>query len=421
MDYGQGGGWSGPSQRRAAGSSNPLEAAMQSFQTARSGGELSGRYAPQRIQVLPDEDAQFAAQLAADPNIVGPGDERLSPDASPEEAMRYATQPRSFQVGGRPYQRDPRIGLGLELARAQQARGVQEQGQADQATRQQQMQDQRVERLVAAGYSQKEATRQVFGGARTVAEEQELVNTRSADQLAKDKLIQSDISERASARDAARSNLQQLLERSRSGDRNASRQLAAQKALLGDATRAHSAAMKARTANALGGVDLGDAALDPEDVKLNAAVDDQLNDVQSTEAARQGAIAGIKRASNSGQPGADGVSDTDAAAFLGVRQPTTLNDGSTGSVTADPMAKYHRAFQRGALPRQTGPGQGLPTAPKPLEDHQHAAATTDPGYRAWLMNKGYDVSNVPNPDEQNDQQDDDAQDFSQGDDQAAAY
>ena len=422
INYGSGGGWSGPSQaRRGIAPFSPIEQAFQSARAARSTGPVPA--AGGRMQVLPDQDAEIQAQLAEDPSIIGPGDPRLDSDATPEEAMQFATQPRSFTIGGRPYQRDPRLALGLELARAQQARGVQNQEAVDQGQRAQAAQDARVQRLVDSGYSKKEATRQVFGGPQTVAEQQELINTRSTDALAKDKQLQGEIGQRQQAAQAARSTLQQLLERSRSGDRQASRQLVAQKAILADATRAHTAALKARTSNALGGTDLGDPSMDPEDIKLNAAVDEHLNDVQSSEAARRGAIAGIARAGASNAPGATNISDTDAAAFLGVRQPGQLNDGAAGSVAADPMAKYHRAFQKGTLPHQTGPGQGLPPAPKPLEDHMHDPASTDQGYRAWLQQKGYDVSGVPraaapaSPPNPDDQQQDFQQD--ENDDQGA--
>jgi hypothetical protein len=401
MVGGYGSGFTGPG-RDYRPAEPVLRQALGSIQSARAGGG--------RSSVRPhagggggdggDPDEALEAQLARTPNIVGPGSPRLDPDADENEIVRYATQPREFSVGGRPYQIDPRIGLGLELARQRQTQGVQMQTAANAQQLKQQEMEARVERLKAAGYAEKEAIRQVFGGPRTVEEEQQLVNTRSADQLEKDKFIQSQISARAEAAAGARASLQETLQRARSGDKNAAMQLRAQKYLLDDATKAHAAAVKARQFNALG-TDLGDPAMDPGDAALNAAVDETLNDLQSSEAARQGAIAGIRKGATAGAPGTAGVSDDDAAAFIGVRQPTTLNDASTGSVTADPMAKYHRAFQKGTLPGQTGPGAGL--APKPamksLAPDQHKAASSDTAYKAWLQGKGYDVSGVPHPDD----------------------
>ncbi len=407
--YAQGGGWSGPErQYQGIPQFSPIIQAMQDAQRARAaadqpgGGGGGGR----AIQVSEDPDtaqeAFWAQQATHNPDIVGPGQSRLSSDASPSEWERAATQPRSFQVGGRPYQIDPRMGLGLELAKQRQARSGQVQVQADESQIRQRESEARVQRLVGAGYSQKEAVRQVFGGPRTVAEEQEVINTRSADQLSRDKMIQGEISARAAAAQGARAGLSTLLERSRSGDRNASRQLRAQQMLFQDATRAHADALKARTSNALG-ADVGAPAMDPADAQLQAAVNEHLDDVQSTEAARQGAIAGVAKAASAGAPGADNISDKDAAAFLGVRHPAVLNDGSS-PVAGDPMAKWHRGFSRGVLPGQTGAGQGLKPAPKPLEEHMHAPAASDPAYRQWLQGKGYDVSTVKPP--QDDQQDD---------------
>ena len=345
-----------------------------------------------------DPEEALEAQLARTPNIVPPGSPRLDPDADDDAIVKFATQPRDFQVGGRPYQLDPRIGLGLELARQRMAHGAQLQESVDQGQLKQQENQARVERLKAAGYPEKEAVRQVFGGPRTVEEEQQLVNTRSAAQLEKDQYIQGEITTRAQAAAAARAALSATLERARSGDRNAALELRKQKYLLDDATRAHAAAVKARQFNALG-TDLGDPTEDPGDAALRAAVDETLNDVQSTEAARQGALAGVRTAGNSGAPAATGIDDASAAAFLGVRAPLPLNDASAGSVTADPMAKYHRAFNAGRLPGQTGPGQGLRPTAKPLAPDQHKAAASDTAYKAWLQNKGYDVSGVPHPDD----------------------
>lgn len=402
VGYGSGG-FSGPARDYRPGEP-ALRLAFASTLSARAGGGLGGSGSVRaaggsRGGDGEDPEEALQAQLLRTPNIVGPGSPRLDPDADEDAIVKYATQPREFSVGGTPYQIDPRIGLGLELARQRMARSGQVQAAASESQIKQQEQQSRVDRLVAAGYSQSEATRQVFGGPRTVNEEQQLVDARSADQLKKDQFIQGEITTRAQAAAAARAALQDTLQRARSGDRNAALQLRAQKYLLDDATKAHAAAVKARQFNALG-TDLGDAAMDPGDAALNAAVDETLNDVQSTEAARQGAVAGIRRAATAGAPGADGVSDADAQAFLGVRQPQTLNDASTGSVTADPMAKYHRAFNRGALPGQTGPGQGLRPSMKALAPDQHKAAASDTAYKAWLQNKGYDVSGVPHPDDQ---------------------
>ena len=413
--YGGGGGWSGPDREyRGIGQFDPIGEAMRSMQAARAnepqGGGGGGR--PIQVTQAPDDqqESEWAMAAAKDPNIIGPGQQRLDPDATPEQAMRFATQPRSFQVGGRPYQIDPRMSLGLELAREKQARGVQVEGEVAQSNIRQQADEARVRRLVAAGYKESEATRQVFGGPRTVAEEQEIINTRSADQLARDKMIQGEISARGEAARTARANLSTLLERSRSGDRNASRQLRAQQMLFQDATRAQQDALKSRTANALGGLDMGAPGMDPADAQLEAAVNAHLDDVQSMSAAQHGAVAGIAKAATTGAPGADGVSDADAAAFLGVRAPQPLNDGSS-PVAGDPMAKYHRAFKRGALPGQAGPGRGLKPAPKPLEDHMTGPASTDPGYRTWLMSKGYDVSKVAAPSGTSAPPDDEEQEF----------
>lgn len=334
---------------------------------------------------------QFEA--AQTPGILGPGDR--GPDSNSVASLESAAmQPRHFTHGGEPYQFDPRVALGQELVKQQAARSGQEAAQTHGAMLDQQALDARVKRLVLSGYSEKEATRQVMGGPRTVQEEREIINTRSSAQLERDKTIQGDITARAQAAQNARLNVSMLLERSRSGDRQATRQLRAAQIMLQDATRSHAEAVRARQFNALG-VDTGASPVDPEDAQLDAAIGAHLDDVQSTEAARRAAVAGVARAGATGAPGASGISDDESAAFLGIRTPAVHND-ATGAMgasleAADPMAKYHKAFQAGTLLRQTGPGQGLAPAKRPLEAHQHEPAAKDPGYAAWLQQKGYDV------------------------------
>jgi hypothetical protein len=397
MDFGHG--WSAPEPRRLPQANPMLLNALHAAHAARRGGGGGGR-----VTQAPSDEPSLgeAIDAAKTPGVLGPGDFGPDSDASESDLEQAAMQPRSFMVGGRPYQYDPRLALAQELAKQRAIRGVdndatQQQQQNTQQNQRAAQQD-RIERLIQAGYSPKEATRQVLGGARTVDEETQLINARGQVQLTQHQAIQKEIDARASQAQDARANLAAALERSKSGDRQASLDLRKNQILLADATRAHAAALKAQQAN-MGVPDMGDPTMDPGDAALNAAVDQRLDDVQSTEAARQGAIAGVRKAGNTGAAGAADISDRDAAAFLGVRQPAALDDASGGSVQADPMAKYHAAFQKGTLPGQTGPGQGLAPSGKALAPDQHSNAASDPAYKAWLESKGYDVSGVPHPDD----------------------
>ncbi len=403
-----GGGWSGPSRDFLSIYRSPLQEHLASFQGARYGGSPStargaGAHVSGAGSEFSGDDGGVPSNLFGQPGILPPGEIPLSDDASQDEIIKRAMTPQSYTVHGDTWHFDPRLALGRQLGAMQATRAVNMQGQQDQQMLEQKAQQDRVNRLVQAGYSQKDAVRQVFGGARTVDEERSLIDARSADQLQKNQVLQTAIATRQAAAQKARADLQTTLEASRSGDRQATLRLRAMQSILNDAERAHSAAVKEQQRNALG-YDLGDTT-DPGNAQLNAAIDQHLSDVQSTEAGRRGAVAGLSTIANGGGPGATNISPRDAAAFLGVREPLTTSDGTTNAV--DPMGKYHTAFQRGTLPNQMGPGEGLKPSntPKPLSDQQHQDASSDADYRAWLMGKGYDVSKVPRPDDEEESQD----------------
>lgn len=405
------GGWSGPSRDFSSVYRSPLQEHLASFQGARYGGSPStargaGAHVSGGGAEFSGDDSGIPSNLFGQPGILPPGEIPLSDDASQDEIIKRAMAPQSYTVHGDTWHFDPRLALGRQLGAMQATRAVNVQGAQDQQMLEQRAQQARVDRLVQAGFSQKDAVRQVFGGARTVDEERSLIDARSSDQLQKNQVLQQAIATRQAAAQKARADLQTTLEASRSGDRQATLRLRAMQSILNDAERAHAAAVKEQQRNALG-YDLGDTT-DPGNAQLNAAIDQHLEDVQSTSAARRGAVAGLSTIANSGGPGAANISSRDAAAFLGVREPLTTSDGTTAAV--DPMGSVHRAFSRGTLPNQAGPGEGLKPAfrggtPKPLSDQQHQDASSDADYRAWLMGKGYDVSKVPRPDDEEQSQD----------------
>lgn len=237
---------------------------------------MGGRYMPTlaprtdllRTQRAIQADAEeFDARAAMDPSIRrrGPAlthmpsyDAPVSPYASPGELERTAMQPRRFNRSGRSYEYDPRLGSALDMA---QQRSRAELNFEMQRTRPAGLDlaadDQRVQRLIDAGYDEKEATRQVFGrGGASVDEQKELIEARGSQQMERDQALQGLIRERQMAAQEARAAVQQLLERSRSGDKGADRELRGALSLLDSADREHAASLRARQTNAFG-IDLG--------------------------------------------------------------------------------------------------------------------------------------------------------------------
>lgn len=371
---------------------DPVSYALEEEQRSRAS---LGSGAPMRIDTSlldrdrADQDAtdRFEATVASTPGYSS-GSSGLSDGSTPDDWQRVALQPKSFRrggFGGKDYTYDPRVALGTELARAAAERQQVTSAAPAEAEAKMAGEDARVRRLVQAGYSQKDAARQVYGGPRTVAEEQELLRTRSGDQMARDRMIQDQINTRQEDEQAARRELQTLLERSRSGDRESTLKLRQAQILLQQKNTEYKEAQRNQFINALGVPPAGGAASDAD---LHGQVDQHLSQVTSIEQGRKAAVDGVKTALTKAQPGAGG-----AAAGAGTAAaPTFVSDDDIESVIGGKVAPRAPA-PVGAS--STATGAAPKASAKPMSPQQAAQAAKDPGYKAWLASKGYDVSKVP--------------------------
>lgn len=377
--------YSGPSRDfRAIPRFDPLAAALDDERATQQ--EAAGRPPARFDTSLADRDAaaqrseddRFQQTVATTPGLSLSGD---TPDlgSNPASWESAAMAPKRFRhggFGGQEVTYDPRVALGTELARARAERTSAAEDAPAMANAKLAEADARVQRLVQSGYSPKEAARQVHGGARTVSEERELLQTRSGDQMARDQFIQGEISKRQSAETEARSHVQMLLERSRAGDRSATLELRRAQILLQQTNREYKDAQNLMFMNATGApapTAPGGGAPD-----LNAAVDEHLAQVTSIEKGRTAAVAGVRTAGKSGEPGAaapivaDDAIEQVVGAAMPPRAPAPVGASSTGNRAA---------------PAKAGGKQPSPS--------QLQQAAKDPGYKAWLAGRGYDVSRIP--------------------------
>lgn len=386
-------GYAGPGRDfRATPVFDPVLAALDEERQSRT---PTGGGTPLRVdtslltQQRDDQDAsdRFAATVATTPGFRSSRDPMLADGAGPDEWERVALQPKTFRrggFGGEDFQFDPRLALGNEAARERQARTSQAANADVEGQARLHEQDSRVQRLVAAGYAPKEAVRQVHGGARTVAEEQELINTRSTEQLERDKFIQGEIRSRQEGERTARTQLQGLLERSRSGDRAATRELQRAKILLDQANRDYKEAQRSQYMNALG-VDMNPAGGGSDD-ELKAVVDQHLSEVGSINAAQHAKVTatdGVRTAGKDAAPGAQAplVTDDDIESVIAApgarRQPAPVGASRVGGPAAKPAAAASGAGQKALTPKLL------------------TWATGDPAKKQYLAGQGFDVSKVP--------------------------
>lgn len=324
------------------------------------------------------EDDRFEMEVATTPGMRSLADPTGDVGSSPDSWAAAALQPKTFRrggIGGRSYQFDPRVALGTELARARSERQTVAADAPQMADAKLAEDDARVRRLVQSGYSPREAARQVHGGPRTVAEDQALIQTRSADQLARDKFIQENITSRQQAESVARQNLQLLLERSRGGDRNATLELRRAQILLNQANREYTEATRAQMMNAIG-VDATPPGAGADD--LNAAVEEHLGKVGSIEKGRAAAVDGVRTAGAAAPvAGAPVLPDDDIERVIsGAPAPRAPAPVGASSVAPAPAAP--------AAPAKRPPSAKLSTWAK-----------GDPGKKEYLASQGYDVSRIP--------------------------
>lgn len=332
---------------------------------------------------------------AAGPHIVsepaGFTQQQLGPDASEGDLEAAAMAPKSFTRGGQDFVFDPRVKQAYQAAGARQAAALQfQEAHVNPAALEEAQAQQRVQRLIQAGFSQKDATWRVYGGAgEEPGAQMALLDAKSKEQLARDEKLQGLIQQRQSVAQGARANLQTTLEASRSGDRNAALNLRAAMGAMQAADREHAAAVKAHQENALPGsttdIQPPDLTSDP----LYSSALAHLSDIERLDAAAaQPALAQPPKPAPSHRQPIAGVTDPATVDRFKADRPGAFpgSPPAAGSAAPDAVSDedLHAFVSGGGAPGSSGGG-------KPVPPDQMARAKTDPAFRAWLAKNGYQV------------------------------
>lgn len=299
-------------------------------------------------------------------------------------------QPNYFEEDGETYTFDPRAKIAYENAgrRRQLQDTAQVETQSNTAA-----DEARVQRLVAAGYSQRDAARQVFGrGGLSMDEQRELIEARGLEQRQRDEQLQESIRSRQAEAQRERGRLAQLLEASRAGDRAADRELRAQIGLVATYDRELDDIDRERRGNALTKDPLMSRLMDDDTL---GQARQHLTDLDAREeaarVAREAARGGVKQAPAKG-------SEQPAPG------PTAAAPAAAESVDAKiERMKAERAAARaggggGGAPAAAPPAAGgapAPTAKKPIDpkrvlELKKQGLSREQALKV-LRNEGYDV------------------------------